>query len=231
MAKRAGKPSGAGEDAVATEVEVGSGDAIQAGGGRAAGAGSEAIDADALAAEQADKPEPADRTDQTAPADATDQAASPEAQLQAEIVALKAKADEHWDRLLRTQAEMENLRKRSQRDIENAHKFALEGFASDLLGVKDSLEMGLNAASQEDGEAGGIREGTELTLKLLTQTLEKYNIIEINPLGDKFDPELHQAMNMLEDPNVAPNTVVMVIQKGYQLNGRLLRPALVSVAK
>ena len=91
--------------------------------------------------------------------------------------------------------------------------------------------MGLGAASLEDGSITSIREGIELTLKLLTQSMEKYNVIEINPLGEKFDPEHHQAMNMLEDQNVAPNTVVMVIQKGYLLNGRLLRPALVSVAK
>jgi molecular chaperone GrpE len=212
MAKRANKPSEAGDEAVKESVEPGRVDEAQA---------------------RDDVAEPANEesgTDAVAQSEAQD-AESPEEQLQAQIAGLQAKADDHWDRLLRTQAEMENLRKRSQRDVENAHKFALEGFASELLGVRDSLEMGLSAASREDGGVTSIREGIELTLKLLTQAMDKNNVIEINPLGEKFDPEHHQAMNMLEDQNAAPNTVVMVIQKGYLLNGRLLRPALVSVAK
>ena len=212
MAKRASKPSEAGDQTVKETLES---ELVQT--GQPADDASQAADeptaADAVTQDEAGEPE------------------SVEQQMQAQIEALQAKADDHWDRLLRTQAEMENLRKRSQRDVENAHKFALEGFAGELLGVKDSLEMGLSAAQREDGDIGSIREGMELTLKLLSQTMEKYNVIEINPLGDKFDPEHHQAMNMLEDQNAAPNTVVMVIQKGYLLNGRLLRPALVSVAK
>jgi len=211
MAKRANKPGESGEDVIEERADD------------AAPAQAPAVDAAAAPPQGGAANETAAAVEPHAPATLE--------QLQAQIAALQAKADEHWDRLLRTQAEMENLRKRSRRDVENAHKFALEGFASDLLGVKDSLEMGLNAASQDDAGASGIREGTELTLKLLTQTLEKHDIQEINPLGEKFDPELHQAMNVLEDQNAAPNTVVMVIQKGYLLNGRLLRPALVSVAK
>jgi molecular chaperone GrpE len=212
MAKRANKPSEAGNEAVNESIEAERVDEARTG---------------SDTPESANEEPGADAAAQTG----TDGAEPPEEQMQAQIAALQAKADEHWDRLLRTQAEMENLRKRSQRDIENAHKFALEGFAGELLGVRDSLEMGLSAASREDSGVTSIREGIELTLKLLTQAMEKYNVIEINPLGEKFDPEHHQAMNMLEDQNAAPNTVVMVIQKGYLLNGRLLRPALVSVAK
>lgn len=212
MAKRASKPSEAGDETIKDTLE-----AERVGAGSTADDGAR-VEADAEAADSVAE-------DETAEPESTEQ------QMQAQIEALQAKADDHWDRLLRTQAEMENLRKRSQRDIENAHKFALEGFAGELLGVKDSLEMGLSAAERDDGDIASIREGMELTLKLLTQTMAKYNVIEINPLGEKFDPEQHQAMNMLEDQNAAPNTVVMVIQKGYLLNGRLLRPALVSVAK
>ncbi len=211
MAKRANKPGESGEEVIEERADA------------AGPAQAPAVDAAAAPPQGGAANEAAAAVEPHAPATLE--------QLQAQIAALQAKADEHWDRLLRTQAEMENLRKRSRRDVEHAHKFALEGFASDLLGVKDSLEMGLNAASQDDAGASSIREGTELTLKLLTQTLEKHDIQEINPLGKKFDPELHQAMNVLEDQNAAPNTVVMVIQKGYLLNGRLLRPALVSVAK
>lgn len=211
MAKRADKSSEAGDEAVKETVDPGhAGETPSSGESPTAAAGEDSDDVETI--EPAAEPSPEDET-------------------QSQIEALRAKADEHWDRLLRTQAEMENLRKRSQRDIENAHKFALEGFATELLGVKDSLEMGLSASEREEGELTSIREGMELTLKLLTQTMEKHNVNEINPLGEKFDPELHQAMNMLEDQNAAPNTVVMVIQKGYLLNGRLLRPALVSVAK
>lgn len=210
MAKRANKPSEPGDEALTEAVESGSIDATH-------------TDDDLSTSEPPGA--------EVAAESVIGESGTPEEQLLGQVAALQAKADDHWDRVLRTQAEMENLRKRSQRDVENAHKFALEGFASELLGVRDSLEMGLGAASLEDGSITSIREGIELTLKLLTQSMEKYNVIEINPLGEKFDPEHHQAMNMLEDQSAAPNTVVMVIQKGYLLNGRLLRPALVSVAK
>ena len=212
MAKRASTPSEAGDETIKDTLET------------------ERVGAEPSGDDGAPAPAQAE-AGQAVAQDGTVEPESAEQQMQAQIEALQAKADDHWDRLLRTQAEMENLRKRSQRDIENAHKFALEGFAGELLGVKDSLEMGLSAAEREDGDIASIREGMELTLKLLSQTMAKYNVIEINPLGEKFDPEQHQAMNMLEDQNAAPNTVVMVIQKGYLLNGRLLRPALVSVAK
>ena len=147
----------------------------------------------------------------------------------------RSKADEHWNQLLRLQAEMENTRRRAKQDIENAHKFALEKFALELLPIKDSLEMGLVAAGGSPEDAGEtaahLKEGTELTLKMLVSALEKFGIEAIDPLGEGFDPDKHQAMSMQESAEVAPNTVIAVMQKGYQLNGRLLRPAMVAVSK
>jgi molecular chaperone GrpE len=148
-----------------------------------------------------------------------------------ELEQAQAKASENWDRLLRLQAEMENLRKRSQRDIEHAHKYSLESIANELLAVRDSLELGLEAANSEEAEVEKIREGTELTLKMLVQAMEKFNIEQVDPLNEKFDPQWHQAMTVQEAEGKAPSTVLMVIQKGYKLNDRLLRPALVTVSK
>lgn len=141
-----------------------------------------------------------------------------------------AKAQEYWDKLLRAQAELENLRKRSQRDLENAHKYAIEKLADELLPVKDSLELGLSHSSEET-DAEKLHEGMELTLKMLTQVMERFNIAEIDPQGLPFNPELHQAMTLQENAELAPNTVVAVMQKGYTLNERLLRPAMVIVSK
>jgi molecular chaperone GrpE len=141
------------------------------------------------------------------------------------------KADEHWDQLMRTRAELENLRKRNQRDLENAHKFALERFSQDLLQVWDSLELGHQAAQDPQVDVEKLREGTELTLKLLGDVMQKNGIEQIHPEGQPFNPEFHQAMAMQERDDLAPNTVVAVVQKGYLLNGRLLRPAMVMVSK
>jgi molecular chaperone GrpE len=133
--------------------------------------------------------------------------------------------------MLRTQAEMENLRKRQRRELENAHKFALDKIAMELLPVCDTLEMGVAAASAEEADVAKILEGSELTLKMLTQALEKFNIVEVNPLGGKFDPDLHQAISTQEGTDNEANTVINVLQKGYTLNERLLRPAMVIIAK
>ena len=141
------------------------------------------------------------------------------------------KADEHFDMLVRARAELDNLRKRHERDLENAHKFALERFTNELLPVRDSLELGHNAALDETADVAKLREGTELTLKLLSAAMEKSNIEQINPEGEPFNPELHQAMSMQPREDVEPNTVVTVIQKGYTLNGRLVRPAMVIVSQ
>jgi len=149
-------------------------------------------------------------------------------QLQLQLAEAEAKASEHWDRLLRLQAEMENHRKRAQNDVSKARKFALESIVGDLLPVKDSLEMGLAAA---DADPKAIIEGADMTVKMLSQVFEKNNIVEVNPVGEKFDPEFHQAMSMQEVEGVAANTVTGVMQKGYTLNDRLVRPALVMVSK
>jgi molecular chaperone GrpE len=143
----------------------------------------------------------------------------------------RSKADEHWDQLMRTRAELDNLRKRNQRDLENAHKYALERFAQEVLPIWDSLELGHQAAQDEEVDVQRLREGTELTLKLLTDVMNKQGIEQIDPQGEPFNPEYHQAMTMQERDDVPPNTVVGVMQKGYMLNGRLLRPAMVLVSK
>ncbi|PLX63624.1 nucleotide exchange factor GrpE [Sedimenticola selenatireducens] len=143
----------------------------------------------------------------------------------------RAKADEHWDQLVRTQAQMDNLRKRQERELENAHKYALERFVNELLPVRDSMEMGLAAANDENATIDHLREGTALTLKLFSDVMEKFNVVQINPEGQPFDPELHQAMSMQPRSDVPPNTVVIVVQKGYTLNGRLVRPAMVMVSQ
>ncbi len=144
----------------------------------------------------------------------------------------EARASEYWDRIMRMEAEKDNIRKRAEKDITSARRQALEKFATEMLAVRDSLELGYDAANQEDADLEKIREGTELTLKMLTQALEKFNIEQINPSGEKFDPELHQAMSTQEaDAEHPANTVTTVVQKGYRLEDRLLRPALVIVAK
>lgn len=144
--------------------------------------------------------------------------------LQEELVAAK-------DQSLRTQAEMQNLRRRSERDVENAHKYALEKFIGELLPVVDNLERALQAADQNNEELKAFAEGVELTLKSFQDVLVRYKVEAVDPKGQPFDPELHQAMSMLEMPEEAPNTVIDVFQKGYTLNGRLVRPAMVVVAK
>jgi molecular chaperone GrpE len=143
----------------------------------------------------------------------------------------RAKADEHWNQLLRANAELDNTRRRARQDVENAHKYALEKFAQELLPVKDSLEMGLAAASGDNEAVQQLREGTELTLKMLNTAMEKFGIAEVDPTGQPFNPELHQAMVMQESAEHPANTVMAVMQKGYQLNERLIRPAMVVVSK
>ena len=146
----------------------------------------------------------------------------------------RAKADDHWNQLLRVKADMENTRRRARQDVENAHKFALEKFALELLPIKDSLEMGLAAADgivENSDATAQMKEGTALTLKMLSSALEKFGIEAVDSTGDTFDPDKHQAMSMQESAEHKPNTVMAVMQKGYQLNERLLRPAMVVVSK
>ncbi|MGB5450529.1 MAG: nucleotide exchange factor GrpE [Sedimenticolaceae bacterium] len=143
----------------------------------------------------------------------------------------RAKADEHYAQLMRAHAELENAKKRHARDLENAHKFALDRFVAELLGVRDSLELGHNAAIDESADVNKLREGTELTLKMLGDAMAKFGVEQIDPLDQPFNPELHQAMSMQPRADVPPNTVVAVVQKGYTLNGRLVRPAMVMVSQ
>ena len=145
-----------------------------------------------------------------------------------ELAAAQARAEENWDRYLRAAAELDNVRKRAERDVEKAHKFALERFGKELLAVRDTLEMGLAAA--EGASVESLIEGKNATLKLLTSTLQRFGIDEVDPAGEPFDPELHEAISMQPSDDVEPGSVVTVVQKGYTLNGRLLRPAMVIVA-
>jgi molecular chaperone GrpE len=137
------------------------------------------------------------------------------------------KAQEHHEAWLRARADMENLRKRSQIDVANAHKYAVENLASELLPVRDALEAAL---ATENNTQESLRSGVELTLKQLTSVFDKAHLKEINPVGEKFDPHRHQAISMLPSDR-EPNTVINVLQKGYLLSDRVIRPALVTVAK
>ncbi len=178
---------------------------------------------------------PADENSESADSgvdNSQDTDASPDAteapDAEAKLAAAEAKAVENWDRYLRAVAEADNIRKRAARDVENARKYALENFGRDLLAVRDSLEMGIQAADNADVET--LLEGKEATLKLLTTTLERFGIEEVDPVGQPFDPEFHEAMTMQPSADAEPGSVLTVIQKGYSLNGRLLRPAMVVVA-
>lgn len=144
---------------------------------------------------------------------------------------LQRELAEARDAVLRTQAEMQNLRRRTERDVENAHKFALERFVGELLPVVDNLERGLAAFQSAHEEHTALSEGVELTLKNLLDVLRKFQVEPVDPKGQSFNPELHEAMSAVPNPEVEPNTVIDVFQKGYQLNGRLIRPAMVVVSK
>lgn len=146
------------------------------------------------------------------------------AQLEDELVGAK-------DAALRAQAEAQNAGRRAEQDVEKARKFALERFAGELLPVVDNLERALESTAGEDEALKPIAEGVELTLKSFLDALGKFNVEVVSPDGEPFDPNLHQAMSMVENPDVEPNTVIAVMQKGYTLNGRLIRPAMVMVSK
>ncbi|MDD1614367.1 MAG: nucleotide exchange factor GrpE [Methylococcaceae bacterium] len=152
-------------------------------------------------------------------------------ELKQELEEAKQKAHEAWDKAVRTQAEMENLKKRTQKDLEDARKYALTSFSKEILPVFDSLVLGLQAATGDSEDVKKFREGSELTIKQFEALFAKFNIVAIDPLGQPFNAEQHQAMLMQVVEGAEPNTVVNVFQKGYLLNGRLLRPAMVVVAK
>ncbi|AWM81515.1 nucleotide exchange factor GrpE [Gammaproteobacteria bacterium ESL0073] len=147
------------------------------------------------------------------------------------VAELEVELEEAKNQVLRAAAEVQNMRRRAEQDIEKAHKFALEKFASDLLPVLDSLERGIEVSVGDHESVAAIREGMELTLKVFKDTLKRFNIEEVNPEGGPFNPDTQQAMAMEPSENVEPNTVLKVFQKGYLINGRLLRPAMVVVSK
>lgn len=150
--------------------------------------------------------------------------------LRTSLEAERSKSVENMEKALRAQAELDNLRKRTSRDIENAHKFGLEKFINELLPVMDSMELGKNAAQTAE-TTDEIVEGIELTFKMFVSTMEKHGVEILNPVDEKFDPQYHEAVSIQEVEGKDSNTVVSVMQKGYSLNGRLVRPAMVMVAK
>ena len=147
--------------------------------------------------------------------------------LQEELAAAQAKAEENWDTVLRMKADMENQRRRNEKQVEDAHKFAVKKFVEELLPVADSLEMGMAA----EGDIEKIREGMGLTMNVFNKALEKFSVEAVNPLGEKFNPDLHQAMAMQPSDEYEDGHVSAVMQKGYTLNGRIVRPAMVMVVK
>ena len=151
--------------------------------------------------------------------------------MNSQLASALRKAEEYRDQSLRTLAEMENLRRRTEKEVGDSRKFAVEKFAKELLVVLDSLELGIQAAAGDAPEVVKLREGNELTLKQFLAVLEKFNVKPVEALGAKFDPALHQAMTMEQNDAVEPNTVTKVFQQGYTINERLLRPAMVVIAK
>jgi molecular chaperone GrpE len=169
------------------------------------------------------------KPENTAEPAAAESKPAPEVMPSTEELLRKAELDaqEHHDAWLRAKAETENIRKRAVTDVANAHKYAVENFAAELLAVKDSLEAAL---AVDTATIETLKSGAELTLKQLAAAFEKYKLVEVYPLGEKFDPHRHQAISMVAS-DAAPNTVVGVLQKGYVLHDRVIRPAMVSVAK
>lgn len=168
---------------------------------------------------------------QTAPAAPGSDSTSLDAEaLTAAIEQWKQRAAESEELAMRARAELDNLRKRTARDVESAHKYALERFVNELLPVLDSMELGI-AASQSAEEVAALRQGLDLTLKMFSDSLQRFGVVALNPLGEKFNPEMHQAISTQEATGAEPGTVISVMQKGYELNGRLVRPAMVVVAR
>ncbi|HEV7137180.1 MAG TPA: nucleotide exchange factor GrpE [Steroidobacteraceae bacterium] len=151
--------------------------------------------------------------------------------LQQALTEAEGRARSHWEQYLRAVADLDNVRKRAQRDIEAANRYGLEKFAADLLPVHDSLELAVRSADQVEVDARSLKQGQEATLQLLAKALERLGIAPINPLGEAFDPGRHEAMLAQESATAKPNTVLQVVQTGYELNGRVIRPARVIVAK
>jgi molecular chaperone GrpE len=148
-----------------------------------------------------------------------------------QLLAAQEEAQKMKDQYLRAEAEMANLRRRVEKDVENAHKFGQEKLSKELLAVADNLERAIVSTEGDNVDVNAIREGVEMTLKGLQDVFSKFKITAVDPHGEPFDPQLHQAMSMVENAEVEPNTVIAVMQKGYLLNERLIRPAMVMVSK
>lgn len=153
------------------------------------------------------------------------------AELEAQLASAEQAAADERERAVRAVAEMENLRRRAAQDVEKAHKFALEKFAAELLPVLDNLERAIELADKENDTLKPMIEGVELTLKSMQSSVAKFGLVALDPQNKPFDPNAHQAMSMIENAELAPNTVIAVMQKGYELNGRVIRPAMVMVSK
>ncbi len=147
------------------------------------------------------------------------------------LAAAEKKAEENYELALRTKAEADNIKRRTDSDVSNARKFSIEKFAQELLPVMDSLQLGLVAVNEENATVEKFREGSEMTVKMFLTAIEKFGVEVVDPEGEKFNPDFHQAMSMLPSDDLAPNTVMNVFQKGYTLQGRLMRPAMVIVSK
>jgi molecular chaperone GrpE len=152
-------------------------------------------------------------------------------ELELALVVAKSTINDQKDSVIRAKAEVDNVRRRSAQDVEKARKFALDKFAAELLPVVDNLERAIESVDKEDEGQKGLAEGVELTLQSMMAALDKFGVKVVDPLDQPFNPELHQAMSMQEIDGVAPNTVIAVMQRGYELNGRLVRPAMVMVSK
>lgn len=152
-------------------------------------------------------------------------------ELELAVATAQSTVSDQKDSVIRAKAEVDNIRRRAAQDVEKARKFALEKFAGEMLTTVDNLERALQSIDKDDESKKGVIEGIELTLQGLIASLEKFGVKAVDPQDQPFNPELHQAMSMQEVPDVAPNTVIAVMQKGYELNGRLVRPAMVMVSK
>lgn len=172
-----------------------------------------------------------DATPETENGEAHNEQNTNEGNLEQKLEEAQAKAEENWNEVLRARADMENIRRRHERDLEKAHRHAVDKFVNELLPVCDSLELGLQAANAEDANLQKVREGMDMTLRMLLTNIGKIGLEQIDPEGETFNPEYHQAIQTQPAEGVEPNTVVTVVQKGYLFNGRVLRPAMVMVSE
>ncbi|CUS49356.1 MAG: molecular chaperone GrpE [Idiomarinaceae bacterium HL-53] len=191
------------------------------------------VNQDEIQSDQLPEQEPTQESEQQADTNdhSADEQTSRIAALEAALAAAQEQVTQEKDKALRVAADAENAKRRAAQEVEKARNFALEKFAGELLSVIDNLERALQAIDVEDEALKSVREGIEMTHKGFIQTIEKFGMASLDPQGAAFDPQLHQAMGMQESEDVAPNTVLYVMQKGYTLNGRLLRPAMVMVSR